>query len=102
MTTSKLTQAALAAAVIGAIAAVSSVRAEDASAAKKSGPVEKCYGVAKAGENACHAADGSHGCGSQGKTDYSGANFKDVPKGTCEAMNGSLKPFEGANPKIKG
>ncbi|MSO98533.1 MAG: DUF2282 domain-containing protein [Rhodospirillaceae bacterium] len=27
--------------------------------------VEKCYGISKAGENSCTAANGSHGCAGQ-------------------------------------
>ncbi len=100
MPTSRLTQAALIAAVVGAAAALTPAQAADD--APKSGAKEKCFGVAKAGENACHTADGAHGCGTQGKTDYNGQDFKVVPAGTCEAMNGSLKPFDGKNPKIKG
>jgi uncharacterized membrane protein len=100
MPKSRFTQAALAAAVLSA-AALSSAHAAD-EAAKKPGGVEKCFGIAKAGENSCHTANGSHGCGSMSKTDYLGEDFKVVPGGTCEAMNGSLKPFDGKNPKIKG
>ena len=64
-------------------------------------PKEKCFGVAKAGENSCASANGSHACHAQAKVSYDGQEFMDVPKGSCTQMNGSLKPFE-ANPKIKG
>lgn len=88
--------AAIAAAVIGAASA--------AQAADKAmgGPThEHCYGIAKAGENNCAAANGKHSCAGQAKADYSGQEFKEVAKGTCEQMMGSLKPFDGTNTKMK-
>jgi uncharacterized membrane protein len=59
---------------------------------------EKCYGVAKAGENDCAA--GSSGCSGSSKVDYQGNVFKLVPKGTCTTMElpdgrkGSLEPLD--------
>jgi uncharacterized membrane protein len=91
--TTKLTNAALLAAVLGAATA--------AQAADKV-PQEKCFGITKAGENSCAAANGSHGCAGAAKTGNNGQDWKMVPKGTCEAMNGSTKPFDGENPKTKG
>lgn len=97
-----LTHAGLLAAVLGAAtAAQSAAQAADMSDAPKAAGKEKCYGVAKKGENACGSANGSHGCAGEAKIDYDGMEYKDVPKGTCELMKGSLKPFEGANPKLK-
>ena len=81
-------------------AVLAAALATAAQAADKT-PTEKCYGVAKAGENSCASANGSHSCAGMGKTAYDGQEFKDVPKGTCGQMSGSLKPFKGANPKIK-
>ena len=92
-----LTQAGLLAAVLGAATAA---QAAEMSAPASAGK-EKCYGVAKKGENACGSANGSHGCAGAAKVDYDGQEYKDVPKGTCELMKGSLKPFEGVNPKLK-
>jgi uncharacterized membrane protein len=93
------TRSALAAAVIGAAALVSSAQAADKA---QGGPTrEHCYGIAKAGENNCAAANGKHSCAGQSKADYSGQEFKEVPKGSCEQMNGSLKAFDGMNTKIK-
>jgi uncharacterized membrane protein len=56
---------------------------EGAGAAK-----EKCYGVAKAGENGC-AANG-HSCQGQSKVDNDPSEWKNVGKGECEKMGGSL------------
>lgn len=86
----------LCSAVFGAIALANGAQAME----EKSGASEKCFGVSKAGENACASANGSHSCSAQSSTAYSGQEFKNVPKGTCEKMKGSLKPFEGKNPKI--
>lgn len=97
MTGPKLTASALLAAVVGAALAASSASAADA---PKSGAKEKCFGVTKAGENMCAAANGAHGCASESKTSFKGEDWKIVPAGTCEQMNGSLKAFEGANPKL--
>ncbi|MHB1206608.1 MAG: BufA1 family periplasmic bufferin-type metallophore [Rhodospirillaceae bacterium] len=60
---------------------------------------EECFGVAKAGENDCAAANGAHTCGGLAKTDYSGQEFKNVDAGTCVKMGGKLEAFDsGANP----
>ncbi|MET0264625.1 MAG: DUF2282 domain-containing protein [Duganella sp.] len=53
-----------------------------------SGDKEKCYGVAKAGQNDCAAADGSHSCAGQAKADNLPTEWKYVPKGTCEKAGG--------------
>ncbi|RCS57376.1 DUF2282 domain-containing protein [Parvibium lacunae] len=52
---------------------------------------EKCYGVAKAGENDCASANGSHSCAGQAKKDMDPNEWKYVAKGTCEKMGGKLK-----------
>jgi uncharacterized membrane protein len=52
---------------------------------------EKCFGVAKAGENDCASASGSHGCHAKAKADNLPDEWKYVPKGTCESMGGKLK-----------
>ncbi len=97
MAHARLTRTALVSAVLGA-AAMATAQAAEAPAKT---PKEKCYGVSKAGENDCANA-GKHGCATLGKVAYDGQEFQEVPKGTCEQMSGSLKPFEGVNPKIKG
>lgn len=86
----------LTAALAGAVA-LSAMAATPASAADK----EKCYGVAKAGENHCASASGSHSCAGHATMDYDGQEWKSVPAGTCVEMGGSLEPFEGKNEKMK-
>ena len=53
------------------------------------GAKEKCFGVAKAGQNSC-AANG-HSCQGQAKTDNDPAEWKYVAKGECAKMGGSLE-----------
>lgn len=60
--------------------------AADASSAK----MEKCYGVAKAGQNDCASVSGGHSCAGQSKKDMSPADWKNVPVGKCESMGGKL------------
>lgn len=95
------TRTALAAAVIGATYVAVAASAPSFAQGEKP-KMEKCYGIAKAGENSCAAANGSHGCAGMAKASYSGQDFKDVPAGTCASMNGQTAAFEGMNPKMKG
>lgn len=57
-------------------------------AAAQEGGKEKCYGVAKAGQNDCANLSGSHSCAGQSKTDNDAAEWKYVAKGTCASMGG--------------
>ena len=56
---------------------------------------EKCYGVAKAGQNGCANAAAGHSCAGRSTKDYSGLDWKLVPAGTCVTMGGQPKSFEG-------
>ncbi len=58
----------------------------------KKGPkdMEKCWGVAKAGQNDCGSNKTSHSCAAQSKKDYDPNDFKAVKAGTCDKMGGSL------------
>ena len=49
---------------------------------------EKCYGIAKAGQNDCANLSGTHSCAGQAKTDNHPDEWKYVAKGTCKAMKG--------------
>lgn len=49
---------------------------------------EKCFGIAKAGQNDCASANGSHSCAGQSKVDMDKSEWKYVAKGTCKAMKG--------------
>jgi uncharacterized membrane protein len=52
---------------------------------------ERCYGVAKAGQNDCANAKGTHDCAGKAKVDNDPGEFKYVAKGTCEKMGGKLQ-----------
>ncbi len=49
---------------------------------------EKCYGIAKAGQNDCANLSGSHSCAGQAKLDNDKGEWKYVAKGTCKQMMG--------------
>ncbi|MDO9074885.1 MAG: DUF2282 domain-containing protein [Rubrivivax sp.] len=49
---------------------------------------EKCYGIAKAGQNDCANLSGSHSCAGQAKVDNAADEWKYVAKGTCKEMKG--------------
>ena len=65
-----------------AIGALSSARAAD-TAGK-----EKCFGIAKAGQNDCANLSGSHSCAGQSTNDMGADEWKYVAKGTCASMGG--------------
>lgn len=49
---------------------------------------EKCYGIAKAGQNDCANLAGTHSCAGQSKVDNDKGEWKYVPAGTCADMKG--------------
>ena len=49
---------------------------------------EKCYGIAKAGQNDCANLSGTHSCAGQSKADMDANEWKFVPKGSCKDMKG--------------
>ena len=49
---------------------------------------EKCFGIAKAGQNDCASLSGSHSCAGQASADHAADDFKYVAKGTCHTMGG--------------
>ncbi|MGE0356683.1 MAG: DUF2282 domain-containing protein [Burkholderiales bacterium] len=54
---------------------------------------EKCYGIAKAGQNDCGTA--THSCAGLAKKDNAPDEWKYVAKGTCTKLGGKLKPPAG-------
>ena len=49
---------------------------------------EKCYGIAKAGQNDCANLSGSHSCAGQAKVDADAGEWRYVAKGTCKDLKG--------------
>jgi uncharacterized membrane protein len=72
-----------------AITAVCAAGLGTANAADE-GTKEKCFGVAKAGQNDCASVTGAHSCAGQGKKDNDPTEWKFVAKGSCEKMGGKL------------
>ena len=67
-----------------------------AHSAEQAPAMEKCYGVALAGQNDCKAGPGTS-CAGSSKTDYQGDAWKLVKAGTCTRIKtpkgtGSLAP----------
>ena len=77
----------LAAALIAAMALAGAAVAQTPPADKPAGK-EKCYGVAKAGQNDCASVDGSHSCAGQAKVAFDSREWRFVPAGTCKQLNG--------------
>jgi uncharacterized membrane protein len=59
-----------------------------AHAAGETSGKEKCYGIAKAGQNDCANLSGSHSCAGQAQTDMDVNEWKYVAKGTCKELKG--------------
>jgi uncharacterized membrane protein len=78
----------LAAALTGLIALGMTAASLAASAAEE----EKCWGVAKAGQNACNTNKSRHSCAGHSKVDNDANDFIPLPKGTCEKIGGRLEP----------
>ncbi len=53
---------------------------------KQPSGTEKCYGIAKAGQNDCGTA--KHACAAMGKADNDATEWKYVANGTCEKIGG--------------
>lgn len=69
-------------AVAGALAAAMSGSFAGLAQAQE---MEKCFGVALAGQNDCAAGEGTT-CAGTSKVDYQGNSWKSVAKGTCVTM----------------
>ncbi len=96
MSNRTLTALTLAGSIAGALALAAA-----ASPAAAQGNMEKCYGIAKAGENGCANSKGLHSCAGNSKVNFDGGDWKLVPAGTCAKMDGMMTPFDGVNTKKK-
>lgn len=93
----------LVAALSAALASSAVLAAGDPAA--KAAATEKCFGVAKAGQNGCAAGPGTS-CAGSSKKDFAGNAWKQVPKGTCTTLvatrsptgHGQLLAFKEASP----
>jgi uncharacterized membrane protein len=74
---------AVAGAMLAAVAA--SVRHDDGAAVAR----ERCYGIARAGQNDC--ANAVHSCAKQAAADADAREWIAVPMGTCTRLAGSAR-----------
>ena len=81
MKTQALVSSALAAAL--SLGLVAQAQAED----NKS--KEKCFGIAKSGQNDCANLSGSHSCAGLSKVDNGVDEWKYVAKGSCKSAGGT-------------
>ena len=78
-----MTQRAMIAAAAASLMSLAMVSMPAAAADK-----DKCYGIAKAGQNDCANLSGAHSCAGQAKVDLDKGEWKYVAKGTCKDLGG--------------
>jgi uncharacterized membrane protein len=81
-------QTTLQAAVAGLLALGFAAGTATAAPAAPQPSMDKCYGIAKAGQNDC--AGGKHACAGQSTVDKDPVSWKYVEKGSCEKLGGKL------------
>ena len=74
--------------VSSALASVLALGLVSQAAAQEKGK-EKCFGIAKAGQNDCANLSGSHSCAGQAKAEAGADEWKYVAKGSCKGLGGS-------------
>jgi uncharacterized membrane protein len=79
-------------AITGLLALGISASSATASAAES----EKCFGIAKAGQNACNSNANKHSCAGHSQIDNDPNDFANVPKGSCLKVGGKLEPATAA------
>ncbi len=79
---------------IASLIAVSTLTATQAFAAEDK---EKCYGVAKKGQNDCGTS--KHACTGEAAADNLPEEWKYVAKGTCEQVGGKLTAMKAEEEK---
>ncbi len=79
-----MNQRAMIAATAATLMSLSLMAAPAAAQEKK----EKCFGIAKAGQNDCASISGAHSCAGQSKVDMDKGEWKYVAKGTCKDLKG--------------
>ena len=73
--------------VSSALASVMALGLAGPVAAQEKGK-DKCYGIAKAGQNDCANLSGTHACAGLTKANNDAADWKYVAKGTCKELKG--------------
>jgi len=78
--------------IITAITSLLALGITASSASAYAADVEKCWGVAKAGENACNSNKNKHSCAGHSKVDNDPNDFIPLPQGSCLKIGGKLEP----------
>ena len=73
-----------------AVAGLFAVSASSLAAEQDQAKQDKCYGIAKSGQNDC--ATSTHACAGQAKSDNDAQDWKYVAKGTCQSLGGKTEP----------
>ena len=71
-----------------ALASILAMGALNVSHAADAAGKEKCFGIAKAGQNDCSNLSGTHSCAGQAKADAAADEWKYVAAGTCAKLGG--------------
>ena len=79
---------ALASVMALGLAATAGAASHAAKDSADKGKKEKCFGIAKAGQNDCANLSGTHSCAGLNKADNDAGEWKYVAKGTCKDMKG--------------
>ena len=74
--------------IAAAAASLMSLAFVSATAVAQEKEKEKCFGIAKAGQNDCANLAGTHTCAGQSKVSTDKGEWKYVAKGTCKEMKG--------------
>lgn len=74
--------------ISSALASALAIGLVSAAAAADAPAKEKCYGVAKAGQNDCANISGSHSCAGQARVDDGVDEWVYVRGGTCKKLGG--------------
>jgi uncharacterized membrane protein len=87
--------------VSSALASLVALGLTGPAAAQDKGLKEKCYGIAKAGQNDCANLAGTHSCSGKSKVDNDVTEWKYVAAGTCKSMKGLTADEAKAKDKAK-
>lgn len=60
---------------------------------------EKCFGVARAGQNACNSNVNKHSCAGHAKVDNDPKDFVPLPVGSCLKMGGRPETLTSSEKK---
>ena len=87
-----MSHASILQAAISSLLALGPATAANAHDPPPAATTEKCYGIAKAGQNDCGTA--KHHCATLAKVDRDPTEWKMVAKGACQKLGGKLDPVK--------